>query len=331
MRDIAIDMGTASTLVWVKGRGIVLDEPTVVAVHQRGGEVRAMGHEAHELIAHGSGSFVAHRPLVGGAVTDFGATASLLRMVLRRLRVRRPSRLRLVVCIPSGLTDVERRALEQAAAQAGIGATYPISGPLAAAMGAGLAIDQPIGTMVVDAGGGSCKVAMISLGEIVKCALIRTGGFDIDDAIARYVRSRFDLVIGARVAEQVKVEIGSASPQMQMPEPRVEVSGRELAGGRPRTVTLAGDEVRAVIDPCVSAVLGAVLDVLGNCPPALAQDVVDTGLWLCGGGSKLRGLATRLAAETGLPVHTADRPGEAVIRGAGMAVEDPDNWKHLFA
>ena len=327
MRDIAIDLGTASTRVWAKGRGIVLDEPTVVAVHQRGGEARAMGHEAHELIARGSGSFVARRPLVGGAVTDFDATASLLGLVLRRLRVRRPSRLRLVVCIPSGLTDVERRALEQAAAQAGVGATYPISEPLAAAMGAGLAIDQPIGTMVVDAGGGSCKVAMISLGEIVTCALVRSGGLDIDDAIARYVRSTFDMAIGARTAELVKAEIGSASPQA--PEPRVEVSGHALAGGLPRTVTLAGDAIRAVIDPCVSAIVGAVLDVLGSCPPALAQDVVDTGMWLCGGGAKLRGLATRLAAETGLPVHLADRPAEAVIRGAGQVVEQLDDWKHL--
>ncbi|MGH8907428.1 MAG: rod shape-determining protein [Egibacteraceae bacterium] len=328
MRDIAIDLGTANTLVWARGRGIVLNEPTVVAVHERNGDVRAMGRQAYELISRSGGHLVAHRPLVGGAVTDFNATSRLLGFVLQQLGLTRPSRARVLICVPSGVTEVERRALEEAASQAGIGTTYLLEEPLAAAMGAGLPIDQPTGTMLLDVGGGSSQVAMMSLGGIVTCTPIRTGGFDIDDAIARWVRSRWNVAIGERMAEQTKIEIGSAFPQV--PEPLIEVRGRELACGLPQSVTLSGDEVRVAIDPCVSTIVRAVVDTLGNCPPELAHDVLESGLWLCGGGAQLRGLDARIATETQVPVHRADHPEEAVIRGAGQVIEEFEDLKHLL-
>jgi rod shape-determining protein MreB len=326
VRDIAIDLGTANTLVWARGRGIVLNEPTVVAMHERSGEVRAMGRQAYELISRSWGHLVAQRPLAGGVVTDFHATSCLLGFVLEQVGLTRPSRARALLCVPSGATEVERRALEEAASKAGIGTTYLLEEPLAAAMGAGLPINQPTGTMLLDVGGGSSQVVMMSLGGIVTCTPIRTGGFDIDDAIARWVRSRFNVAIGERTAEQVKIEIGSAFPQV--PDRLLEVRGRELACGLPQCVTLSGDEVRAAIDPCVSTIVEAVVDALGNCPPELAHDVLESGLWLCGGGARLRGLDARIAAETQVPVHITDHPDEAVIRGAGRAIEEFDGLKH---
>ena len=322
MRDLAIDLGTATTLVWARGRGIVLREPTVVAVHQRSGQVRAMGTEAYQLIARSSGHLVAHRPIAGGAVTDFHGTARLFELVLQRLGIARFSRSRVLVCVPSGVTEVERRAVEEAASRAGAGATYLMEEPLAAAIGAGLPISEPTGTMLLDVGGGSSQVAMMSLGGIVTSTPARIGGFDMDDAIAAHVRSRYEVAIGERTAEQVKIEIGSAFPRDDGLEPVVEVRGRDLSSGLVRTVTLGGDEVRLAIDPCVVTIVGAVLDALGNCPPELAQDVLDSGLWLCGGGALLRGLDARIAAEAQVPVHLAEHPEEAVIRGAGQTVEE---------
>jgi rod shape-determining protein MreB len=328
VRDIAIDLGTANTLVWARGRGIVLSEPTVVAVHQRNGQVRAIGRQAYELVARSGGYLVAHRPLVGGAVTDFHAASRLIELMLQRLGLTRVSRARVLICVPSGVTEVERRALEEAANQAGVGTICLLEEPIAAAIGMGLRIDQPAGTMVLDVGGGSSQVAMLSLGGIVTCTPIRTGGFDIDAAITRFMRSQFNMAIGERTAEEVKIEIGSAFPQV--PEPLVEVRGRELEYGLPQRVTLSGEEVRAAIEPCVSTIVKAVINALGNCPPELAYDVLESGLWLCGGGAQLRGLDARISAETNVPVHMAEDPGEAVIRGAGQALEEFDDLKHLL-
>jgi rod shape-determining protein MreB and related proteins len=329
VRDIAIDLGTANTLVWARGRGIVLNEPTVVAVHQRNSEVQAMGRQAYEFVARSGGYLVPHRPLVGGAVTDFHAASRLIELVLQRLGLTRVSRARVLLCVPSGVTEVERRALKEAASQAGVGSTHLLEEPIAAAIGMGLPIDQPSGTMLLDVGGGSSQVAMISLGGIVTCTPTRMGGFDIDAAITRSMRSQFNMAIGERTAEEVKIEIGSAFPQV--PDSLVEVRGRELEYGLPQCVTLSGDEVRIAIEPCISTIVKAVINALGNCPPELAHDVLESGLWLCGGGAQLRGLDTRISAETNVPVRMAEHPDEAVIRGAGHALEEFDDLKHLMA
>jgi rod shape-determining protein MreB and related proteins len=329
VRDLAIDLGTANTLVWARGQGIVLNEPTVVAVHQRDGRVWAMGNEAYTLIARSSGHLIAHRPIAGGAITDFHATARLLEFVLQRLGVTRFSRSRVLICVPSGVTEVERRALEAAAVQAGAGTTYLMEEPLAAAIGVGLPIAEPAGAMLLDVGGGSSQVAIVSLGGIVTTTPVRTGGFDIDDAIAQHIRNRYDLAIGERTAEQVKLAIGSAYPLTE--ELWAEVRGRELATGLPETIALGAEEVRVAIDPCVSVIVGAVLDALGNCPPELVQDVVDSGLWMVGGGALLRGLDARITAETEVPVRVAEHPLEAVVRGAGHTVESFETLRHLLA
>ncbi|MGH8900514.1 MAG: rod shape-determining protein [Egibacteraceae bacterium] len=329
VRDLAIDLGTANTLVWARGRGIVLNEPTVVAMHQRDGQVRAMGREAYALIARSCGHLVSHRPMAGGAVTDFHATARLLELVLQRLGVTRFSRSRVLLCVPSGVTEVERRALEEAAVQAGAGTTYLMEEPLAAAVGAGLPIAEPAGAMLLDVGGGSSQVAIISLGGIVTATPVRTGGFDIDDAIAQHIRARYDLAIGERTAEEVKLAIGSAYPLAE--EPWAEVRGRQLATGLPETIALGAEEVRTAIDPCLCAIVGAVLDALGNCPPELVQDVLDCGLWMVGGGALLRGLDARITAAAEIPVRVAEHPLEAVIRGAGQAMESFETLRHLMA
>ncbi|MGH8898399.1 MAG: rod shape-determining protein [Egibacteraceae bacterium] len=329
VRDLAIDLGTANTLVWARGQGIVLNEPTVVAVNQRDSQVRAMGRDAYTLIARSSGHLIAHRPMAGGAVTDFHATARLLELALQRVGVKRFSRSRVLICVPSGVTEVERRALEEAATQGGAGTTYLMEEPLAAAIGAGLPIAEPAGVMLLDVGGGSSQVAIISLGGIVTASPVRTGGFDIDDAIAAHVRTRYDLAIGERAAEHVKLAIGSAYPLTE--EPWVEVRGRKLATGLPETIVLGAEEIRAAIDPCVCAIVGVVLDALGNCPPELAQDVLDSGLWMVGGGALLRGLDARVTAEAEIPVRVAQHPLEAVVRGAGHAVESFEALRHLMA
>lgn len=329
VRDLAIDLGTANTLVWARGQGIVLNEPTIVAVNERDGQVRAIGREAYELISRSFDHLTAYRPLAGGAVIDFHVTARLLELVLQRLGVTRFSRSRVLICVPSGVTGVERRALEETAVKAGAGTTYLMEEPLAAAIGAGLPIAEPTGVMLLDVGGGSTQVAMISLGGIVTATPVRTGGFDIDDAIAQHIRDRYDLAIGERTAEEVKLAIGSAYPLPE--EPWAEVRGRELATGLPKTISLGAGEVRAAIDPCVMAIVGAVLDALGKCPPDLAQDVLDSGLWMVGGGALLRGLGARIAAEAVIPVRVAEHPLEAVVRGAGHAVESFDASRHLLA
>jgi rod shape-determining protein MreB len=328
VRDLAIDLGTANTLVWARGRGIVLNEPTVVAVHQRDGQVQAMGHKAYTLIAQSSGQFIAYRPMADGTVTDFHATARLLELLFQRLGVTRFSRSRVLICVPSGATEVERRALEEAVIQAGVGTTYLMEEPLAAAIGAGLPIAEPAGLMLLDVGGGSCQVAMISLGGIVTTNPIRMGGFAMDDAIAQHIRVRYDLAVGERTAEEVKFAIGSAYPLSE--EPWAEVRGRKLATGLPETIALSAEEVRIAIDPCVSAIVDAVVDTLGNCPPELVQDVLDFGLWMVGGGALLRGLDVRITAEAEIPVRVAERPLEAVIRGAGQAVESFEVLRHLM-
>lgn len=328
-RDIAIDLGTANTLVWSRGRGIVLNEPTVVAVNQRNGDVLAMGREAYSLIGRSPGHITAERPLRGGAVTDFDTTSRLLKLLLQRVGVSRFSRVRALICVPSAITEVERRAVEEAALQAGAAHAYLMEEPMAAAIGSGLPVQEPIGNMIVDVGGGTSEVAVISLGGVVTVRAVRTGGFDLDAAVAEHVRTEHAVAIGERAAERLKIDIGSAFPQPE--QQQVEIQGRELATGMPRVVTVSSEEVRGAIDGCVASISGAVLDALGECPPELAQDAITNGMFLAGGGALLRGLDARIARDARIPVNVVDHPLEAVVRGAGQAIESFDELKHLFA
>lgn len=327
-RDIAIDLGTANTLVWAKGRGIVLNEPTVIAVNQRNGDVLAMGHEAYSMIGRTPGHIVADRPLRGGAITDFETTARLLKLLLQRVGVSRFSRRRALICVPSAITSVERRAVVEAAEQAGAANAFLMEEPMAAAIGAGLPVQEPIGNMVVDVGGGTSEVAIISLGGLVACKALRLGGFDVDAAIVNHVRREYAVAIGERTAEQVKIAIGSAYPQAA--EPKAEIRGRELATGMPKVVLVGSEDVREAIDDCVSAIVAAVVDTLEHCPPELTQDVLENGMSLVGGGALLRGLDARVAQETQIKVNLVDQPLEAVVTGAGQTLEAFGDLRHLF-
>ncbi len=328
-RDLAIDLGTANTLVWSKGRGIVLNEPTVIALNQRNGDVLAMGSEAYSMIGRTPGHIVAERPLRGGAITDFDVTARLLQLLLQRVGVSRFSKPKVLICVPSAITGVERRAVVEAALQAGAARAFLMEEPMAAAIGAGLPVQEPVGNMVIDVGGGTSEVAVVSLGGVVACRAVRVGGFDFDAAIANHVRREYAVAIGERTAEEVKMAIGSAYPQAE--EPKAEIRGRELASGLPKVVLVGSEEVRGAIDDNVTAIVGAVTDTLTDCPPELTQDVLEHGMWLVGGGALLRGLDARISQETQIAVHLVDQPLEAVVTGAGATIEAFDDLRHLFA
>jgi rod shape-determining protein MreB len=328
-RDLAIDLGTANTLVYAKGRGIVLNEPTVIAYNTRSREVLAIGAEAWQMIGRTPGYIVAVRPLRQGAITDFDITERMLRVLLHRCGVSRISRPRVLICVPSAITRVERRAVKEAARHAGASATYLIEQPMAAAIGAGLAIHEPVGSMVVDVGGGTAETAMISLGGVVTERAIRCGGFDFDAAIQSYVRHRHGVAIGERTAEQVKFAIGSAYPYED--EQEAQVRGREVSTGMPKTVVLTPLEVREALEDGVAQVVTAATDCLSSAPPELAQDIMFEGVHLTGGGALLRGMAQRLANSTAVPVHLVDLPLECVVLGAGRCLEALDELKPVFA
>ncbi|HVM19009.1 MAG TPA: rod shape-determining protein [Egibacteraceae bacterium] len=328
-RDLAIDLGTANTLVWERGRGIVLNEPTVIALNQRNGDVLAMGHDAYSMIGRTPGHIIAERPLRGGAITDFEATARLLQLLLQRVGIRRTSRARVLICVPSAITEVERRAVREAAQQAGARQAFLMEEPMAAAIGVGLPVQEPLGNMVVDVGGGTSEVAIISLGGVVAAKAVRVGGFDLDADIQNYVRREYAVAIGERTAEEVKLAIGSAYPQTE--EPRVEIRGRELSTGLPKPVLVSAEAVREALDDSLSAIVHAVTETLATCPPELTQDVLDRGIWLVGGGALLRGLDARISHETQIAVNVVDQPLEAVVTGAGATIEAFKDLQHLFA
>jgi rod shape-determining protein MreB and related proteins len=327
-RDLAIDLGTANTLVWGRGRGIILREPTVIAVNQRNGDVLAMGTDAYAMIGRTPGHIIADRPLRGGAITDFETTARLIKLLLQRVGVSRFNRPRVLICVPSAITAVERRAVEEAALQAGASSAFLMEEPMAAAIGAGLPIHEPVGNMVIDVGGGTSEVAVISLGGMVTIKAVRVGGFDIDAAIQAFVRREYAVAIGERTAEELKIAIGSAYPQRD--EPKAEIRGRELSSGLPKEILVSAEEVREAIEDQVSAVVEAVLDTLTECPPELTQDVLGTGMWLVGGGALLKGLDARIAQETQIKVNIIDTPLDTVVKGAGVTIESFDELKHLF-
>ncbi len=328
-RDLAIDLGTANTLVFERGRGIVLNEPTVVALNSRSREVLAIGEEAWQMIGRTPGYIVAERPMRQGAITDFDLTERMMRVLLHQVGVSRLSRARVLVCVPSAITAVERRAVKEAARRAGAASSYLIEQPMAAAIGAGLAINEPVGSMVVDVGGGTSEMAVISLGGVVALRAIRCGGFDLDGAIQSHVRAEHGVAIGERTAEAVKLAIGSAFPHYD--EQRAEVRGREVSTGRPLTVVLTPEEIRQAVEPQVARICLVAARCLSEAPPELAQDIIFQGIHLVGGGALLRGMAQRLADATSVPVHLVETPLECVVLGAGRCLDSLESLRDVFA
>ena len=327
-RDLAIDLGTANTLVYARGQGIVLNEPTVIALNSRTQDVLAMGHEAWQMIGRTPSYIVAVRPLRQGAITDFDITQRMIRLLLQRVGVNRFNRPKVVICVPSAITAVERRAVTEAARRAGAADAQLIEQPMAAAIGSGLPIHEPVGNMVVDIGGGTSETALISLGGVVALEAVRLGSFEIDAAIQGFVRREYGIAIGERTAEEIKVAIGSAAPTDD--ENRAEVRGRELMSGLPKTVILDPAEVRAAINEPVQTIVDSVVSCLGQAPPELAQDLIHEGITLVGGGAMLRGLDVRLGAAADIPVRLVDAPLECVVLGAGHCIESYDVLKTMF-
>jgi rod shape-determining protein MreB len=319
-RDMAVDLGTANTLVYVRGRGIVLSEPSVVAIDTRTGEVHAVGVEAKRMLGRTPGSISAIRPLKDGVIADFDVTEQMLRHFIQKVHQHRFAHPRVVVCVPSGVTGVERRAVEEATLSAGARQAYLIEEPMAAAIGAGLPIAEPAGNMIVDIGGGTSEVAVISLGGIVVSQSLRVGGDEMDDAIINHVKKEYKLLIGQQTAEEIKLEIGSAHPLGE--EIQAEVRGRDLLTGLPKTVILSSDEVRHALDEPVGQIIDAIKQTLDKTPPELAADIMDRGLMLAGGGSLLGGLDERLRQETHMPVHVAESPLTCVAVGSGRSLEE---------
>ena len=322
VHDIAIDLGTANTVVYVSGRGIVASEPSVVAVDSLSGDVQAVGVEAERMIGRTPATISATRPLRHGVIADFAVTEQMLRYFIARAFDRRWAHPRVIVCAPSGVTEVEKRAVEEAALAAGARRVHLIEEPIAAAIGAGLRIEEPIGRMVLDIGGGTSEVAVISLGAIVVSRSVRVGGYEMDDAISHYLREAHQLAIGSQTAEAIKLQIGSAAPLAD--ELTAAVRGRHLLTGLPTEVALRSEEVREAIHTPMEEILRAIDDTLEDTPPELAGDIARDGLLLAGGGTLLPGLAELISRRTGMAVTLADSPLTCVAVGSGQALEHFD-------
>ena len=324
--DLAIDLGTATTLTYVKGKGIVAHEPSVVAVQRQDGVVKrvlAVGKEAKEMLGRTPGNIVAIRPMKDGVIADFEVTEAMMRHFINRAHNRQTLvKPRIIICVPSGITEVEKRAVRESALAAGAREVFLIEEPMAAAIGAGLPITEPGGNMVVDIGGGTAEVAVISLAGIVACKSVRVGGDKMDQAIVSHIKRKYNLLIGERTAEKVKIEIGTAAPTDVVMT--MEVKGRDLVAGIPKTVVIDSTEIREALSEPVSAIVDAVRVVLERAPPELCADIVDKGIVLTGGGSMLRNLDVLLSDETGLPVFLCEDPEFAVVLGSGAALDELD-------
>ena len=328
-RDMAVDLGTANTLVYVRGRGIVLNEPSVVAKNTTTGGILAVGAEAKKMIGRTPGNIVAIRPLKDGVIADFEITERMLRYFILKVHRRRYlARPRVVICVPSGITGVERRAVVEASSQAGARSVHIIEEPMAAAIGAGLPVHEATGNMVVDIGGGTTEVAVISLGGIVTAQSIRVAGDELDNAIIAYVKKEYSLLLGERSSEEIKMSIGSAFDVGE--DSHSEIRGRDLVSGLPKTIVISTSEVRKAIEEPVNTIVDAVKSTLDQCPPELAGDVMDRGIVLTGGGALLRGLDERLRTETGMPIHIADNPLDSVALGAGKCVEEYEKLQQVL-
>ncbi len=328
-RDMAVDLGTANTLVYVRGRGIVLNEPSVVAINNLTKQILAVGSEAKRMIGRTPSHIQAVRPLKDGVIADFDVTEKMLRYFIQKVHTKRfLAKPRVVVCVPSGITGVEQRAVEEATISAGARAAYIIEEPMAAAIGAGLPIHEPTGNMVVDIGGGTTEVAIISLGGIVVATSVRVGGDEMDEAIIQYIKKEYSLMLGERTAEALKLAVGSAFPTPD--EMIAEIKGRDLVSGLPKTIHVSAEEVRKGIEEPVNQIIDAVKNTLDRCPPELAADIMDQGVVLTGGGALLRGLDERLKHETGMPIHVADNPLECVAIGSGKCLEEFEILKRVL-
>ena len=319
--DIGIDLGTANTLVYVKDRGIVLREPSVVAIQQGSNRVLAVGEEAKRMLGRTPGNIVAIRPMKAGVIADFEVTEAMLRYFIRKAHNRKwVVRPRIIISVPSGITEVEKRAVKDSATHAGAREVYLIEEPMAAAIGVGLPVQEPAGNMIVDIGGGTTEVAIISLAGIVLSRSVRVGGDEMDEAIVQYLKRVYNLMIGERTAEEIKITIGSAYPLGE--EMSTEVKGRDLVAGLPKTLTITSEEIREALQEPVSAIVEAIRITLERCPPELSSDLVDRGIVLAGGTSQLRGLDKLIAEQTGLPVHVAEDPLSAVAEGTGVVLHE---------
>lgn len=328
-KDLGIDLGTANTLVHVRGKGIVLREPSVVAIQRDTGAILAVGDEAKQMIGRTPGNIIAIRPLKDGVIADFDVTQSMLKyFISKALRSRTFIKPRVVVGVPSGVTEVEKRAVIDATLQAGAREAYIIEEPMAAAIGAGLEVNEPTGNMVVDIGGGTTEVAIISLGGIVTSKSIRIGGDEMDESIVYYIKKEYNLMIGERTAEEIKISIGSAADRAK--EESMEVRGRDLVTGLPKTIKVTSEEVRTALAEPVNNIIDAIKVTLEKTPPELAADIMDRGIVMTGGGSLLSGLDKRVNQETGMPVHIAEDPLDCVAMGTGKVLEGLDTWRRAL-
>ncbi len=319
--DIGIDLGTANSLVYVKDRGIVLREPSVVAIQTGTNRVLAVGNEAKRMLGRTPGNITAIRPMKDGVIADFEITEAMLRHFIRKVQSNRIMvRPRIIISVPSGITEVEKRAVKDSATHAGAREVYLIEEPMAAAIGVGLPVQEPAGNMIVDIGGGTTEVALISLAGVVFSRSVRVGGDEMDEAIIQYMKRVYNLMIGERTAEQIKISIGSAYPLPE--ETSMEVKGRDLVAGLPKTLTLTTEEVREALHEPISTIVEAVRFTLERSPPELSADLVDRGLVLAGGGALLHGIDKLIAEQTGLPAHVADDPLSAVAEGTGMVLHE---------
>ncbi|MDI3538034.1 MAG: rod shape-determining protein MreB [Bacillota bacterium] len=324
-RDMGIDLGTANTLVFVRGRGIVLQEPSVVAIQRDTGAVLAVGEEAKQMIGRTPGNIIAIRPMKDGVIADFDVTQAMLRhFITKANRSRGIIKPRVIVSIPSGVTEVEKRAVLDATLQSGAREAYLIEEPMAVAIGAELPVHEPTGNMIVDIGGGTTEVAVISLGGIVTSRSIRIGGDEMDEAIVQYIKRAYNLMIGERTGEEIKISLGSAYVTPELKDLEKEIRGRDLVTGLPKTIRISAQEVHEALAEPVAAIVEAVKVTLEKTPPELAADIMDRGIVMAGGGSLLKGMDTLLEKETGMPVHVAEDPLTCVARGTGKALDEID-------
>lgn len=330
-KDIGIDLGTANTLVYVKGKGIMINEPSVVAINQKTRQILAIGEEAKRMVGRTPGHIVATRPLVDGVISDFEVTEQMLRYFIEKVHPTMfgfLSRPRVIIGIPSGVTEVEKRAVQDAALNAGAREAYLIEEPMAAAIGSRLPVQDPSGSMIVDIGGGTSEIAVLSLGGIVTSRSIRVAGDEMNENIIQFARDEFNLLLGERTAEDVKIKIGSASPIKE--KLKAQIKGRDLVTGLPKEVTITDEQVRNAISRSVKTIVNNVKAAVEETPPELVSDIMEQGITLAGGGALLRGLDQLIAEETQMPVHVADDPLTAVVRGAGIVLEDLQNLREVL-
>jgi rod shape-determining protein MreB len=328
--EIAVDLGTANTLIYVRGEGIVLNEPSVVAIEKTSGRIKGIGLEAKRMLGRTPDGIQAVRPLKDGVIADFDVSEKMLRYFLSSIINKHVFRVkpRVIVCVPSGITEVEKRAVRDSAQSAGAKDVYMVAEPMAAAIGVGLPIETPTGNMVIDIGGGTTEIAVIALSGIVCDTSIRTGGDEMDTAIVQHMRKNHNVLIGEPTAERIKIEIGSAAAVGD--EQSLDVKGRDLVSGIPKTVTIRSDEVRAALQEPVQQIVDAVRRALEITPPELASDIVDRGIVMTGGGSLIRGLDVLLSHETGLPIHVDEDPLTCVVRGTGRILDDPEKYRTVL-